>query len=95
MQVTEQISRTAERMAPGRAIVACLRANGVDTDCSCQGGPTPVPTMPAPAADPPADDALHAVRSVDMLEPHQPNGTDHSQNRRQNGSFRLPDWLDQ
>src|SRR3954470_15756101 len=31
MQATEQITRTVERMGPGRAIVASLLAHGVDT----------------------------------------------------------------
>ncbi len=31
MQATEQITRTVERMSPGRAVVASLLAHGVDT----------------------------------------------------------------
>src|SRR5919206_435947 len=31
MQATEQITRTVERMGPGRAVVASLLAHGVDT----------------------------------------------------------------
>ncbi|HYU20945.1 MAG TPA: thiamine pyrophosphate-binding protein [Chloroflexota bacterium] len=31
MQATEQIERSAQRLSPGQAVVACLRANGVDT----------------------------------------------------------------
>ena len=31
MQVTEQVERTVERLAPGQAVVASLRAHGVDT----------------------------------------------------------------